>query len=76
MQNSMGCGKWVLAFLLPPLAVLDRGITAIILTTILTILGWIPGVIAAVVFNMKAAPGQNTTIIIQQGGSEQPRKDS
>lgn len=58
----MGCGKLILAFILPPLAVLDRGATAIIVTSLLTLLGWIPGIIAAFVYNSK--PPQ-TTVIIQ-----------
>tara|TARA_Y100000310_G_C19976081_1_gene487654 strand:- start:277 stop:438 length:162 start_codon:yes stop_codon:yes gene_type:complete len=36
--------------LLPPLAVLDKGLGAILLTTLLTFLGWIPGAIAAILF--------------------------
>jgi uncharacterized membrane protein YqaE (UPF0057 family) len=59
----MGCGKIVLAIIFPPLAVLDRGITAILVTTLLTILGWIPGVIAAIMYNSKP---QTVTIYHQQ----------
>jgi len=47
----MGCGRLILAFLLPPLAVLDKGCGAVIVVTLLTILGWIPGVIGAIVLN-------------------------
>ena len=47
----MGCGKVILCIIFPPLAVLDRGCGAIILTTILTVAGWVPGVIAAIIFN-------------------------
>lgn len=46
----MGCIRAILCLLLPPLAVLDKGCGAIIVTTILTIIGWIPGVIAAILF--------------------------
>lgn len=42
-----------MCLLLPPLAVLDRGCGAIVVTTILWLLGWIPGVIAAVLFNTR-----------------------
>jgi uncharacterized membrane protein YqaE (UPF0057 family) len=59
----MGCGKIVLAIIFPPLAVFDRGITAILVTTLLTILGWIPGVIAAIMYNSKQ---QTVTIYHQQ----------
>ena len=47
----MGCGKVILCIIFPPLAVLDSGCGAIILTTILTGAGWVPGAIAAIIFN-------------------------
>ena len=47
----MSCGRLVLAFLLPPLAVLDKGCGAIVLVSLLTLIGWIPGVIGAIVYN-------------------------
>lgn len=43
----------IISLLCPPLAVLDKGCGAIIITTILTLIGWIPGVIAAIIFNNK-----------------------
>ncbi len=45
----MGCGRLIVAILLPPLAVLDKGCGAIIVVTLLTIMGWIPGIIGAFV---------------------------
>lgn len=39
--------KLVLAVLLPPLAVWDKGCGTILMVTLLTVLFWIPGVIAA-----------------------------
>ena len=45
----MGCGRILLAILLPPLAVLDKGCGAILVVILLTIMGWIPGVIGALV---------------------------
>ena len=47
----MGCGRVILCILFPPLAVLDCGCGAIILTTILTCAGWVPGAIAAIIFS-------------------------
>ncbi|MCY2688603.1 MAG: YqaE/Pmp3 family membrane protein [Salinimicrobium sediminis] len=35
--------------LFPPLAVMDRGCGSILIVLILTLLGWIPGVIAALI---------------------------
>ncbi len=45
----MGLGRAVLCILLPPLAVLDQGCGAILLVTLLTLCGWVPGAIAALV---------------------------
>ena len=39
----------LLAIIFPPLAVYDRGIGSILLVLILTLCGWVPGVIAALV---------------------------
>jgi uncharacterized membrane protein YqaE (UPF0057 family) len=48
----MGCFRAIVCLLLPPLAVIDKGCGAILITTILTLIGWVPGVIAAVVFSL------------------------
>jgi len=45
----MGFWRVLLSILFPPLAVIDKGCGSIIIVTILTILGWIPGVIAALI---------------------------
>lgn len=58
----MGCGKLILAFVLPPLAVLDKGPMAILWTTIGTICLWVPGVILAFVYNLQQ---QAPTVIVQ-----------
>ena len=39
----------ILAIIFPPLAVLDKGCGSIIIVILLTIAGWIPGVIAALI---------------------------
>jgi len=39
----------ILAIIFPPLAVVDKGCGSFIIVFILTILGWIPGVIAALI---------------------------
>ena len=49
----MGCLRAIICIICPPLAVLDKGCGAILLTLILTCIGWVPGVIAAIVFNNK-----------------------
>jgi uncharacterized membrane protein YqaE (UPF0057 family) len=49
----MGILRAIICIIFPPLAVLDRGCGAILLVFILTCCGWIPGVIAAIVFNMR-----------------------
>ena len=47
----MGCMRALVCLILPPLAVLDRGCGTVIIVTALTILGYVPGVIAALVLN-------------------------
>ncbi len=39
--------KVLLCILLPPLAVIDKGCGSILLVTVLTLVGWVPGVIGA-----------------------------
>ncbi len=57
----MGFFRVLLCIIFPPLAVLDKGCGSILITTILTICGWIPGVIAALIINNK-----KETIIIEK----------
>ena len=49
----MGCGKVILCIIFPPLAVLDKGCGSVLLVTLLTVAGWVPGAIAAVIINNK-----------------------
>ena len=44
----------ILAIIFPPLAVFDQGCGSLLLVFILTCLGWIPGVIAALIILNKA----------------------
>jgi uncharacterized membrane protein YqaE (UPF0057 family) len=45
----MSLGRVLLCLFLPPLAVLDRGCGSILIVALLTCVGWVPGVIAAIV---------------------------
>ena len=45
----MSLGRVILSIILPPLAVLDKGCGSIIIVSILTLFGWIPGIIAALI---------------------------
>ncbi|QQR93860.1 YqaE/Pmp3 family membrane protein [bacterium] len=45
----MSLFRVILAIFFPPLAVFDKGCGSIVLVFILTALGWIPGVIGALV---------------------------
>jgi uncharacterized membrane protein YqaE (UPF0057 family) len=49
----MSCLRVLLCIIFPPLAVLDKGCGSIVITTILTLVGWVPGVIAALVINTR-----------------------
>lgn len=52
----MSCFRVLLSIIFPPLAVLDQGCGSIVLVTILTCFGWVPGVIAALVILNKSTP--------------------
>lgn len=45
----MGCGRALLCIILPPLAVLDKGCGSVVLVGVLTLAGWVPGVLAALI---------------------------
>lgn len=45
----MSVGRVILAIIFPPLAVIGRGCGSFLIVLILTCLGWVPGVIAALV---------------------------
>jgi uncharacterized membrane protein YqaE (UPF0057 family) len=45
----MSIGRVLLAILFPPLSVLDRGCGSVVIVAILTLAGWVPGVIGALV---------------------------
>ena len=53
----MGLGRALLCILFPPLAVLDRGCGTVLIVLALTIAGWIPGAIAALLINFMANQG-------------------
>lgn len=45
----MSIWRVILAIIFPPLAVLDKGCGSVLIVLILTLLGWIPGVLAALI---------------------------
>ena len=49
----MGCFRALLCILFPPLAVLDKGCGSVLLVLALTICGWVPGVIGAILICYK-----------------------
>ena len=51
----MGCGRAFLCIIFPPLAVIDRGCGTVLIVVALTLAGWVPGAIAALVLNYQAA---------------------
>lgn len=51
----MSIWRILVCLIFPPLAVLDRGCGAIAVTTLLTLVGWIPGVIAALLYASRPA---------------------
>ncbi len=55
----MSCSRAILCIILPPLAVLDRGCGTVLIVFALTLAGWVPGAIAALLLNYMAANQQN-----------------
>lgn len=49
----MGCFRVLVCIILPPLAVLDKGCGSVVIVALLTLAGWVPGVIGALVINNK-----------------------
>ena len=45
----MSVFRVILSIIFPPLAVLDKGCGSVLIVTLLTLAGWIPGVIGALV---------------------------
>jgi uncharacterized membrane protein YqaE (UPF0057 family) len=50
----MSLPRVILCILLPPLAVIDKGCGSILIVTLLTIAGWVPGVLAALIINSRS----------------------
>ena len=53
-QKKMSCLRVILAIVFPPLAVIDKGIGSFLIVFLLTVIGWVPGVIAALVILNKS----------------------
>ncbi|WP_086477933.1 MULTISPECIES: YqaE/Pmp3 family membrane protein [Arenibacter] len=45
----MGCFRVLLAIIFPPLSVIDKGCGSFIIVFLLTLCGWVPGVVAALI---------------------------
>lgn len=45
----MSCLQVILAFIFPPLAVISRGCGSVLIVLLLTLCGWVPGVLAALI---------------------------
>ncbi|MGB4415233.1 MAG: YqaE/Pmp3 family membrane protein [Paludibacter sp.] len=49
----MSFWRVLLCIIFPPLAILDKGCGSFIIVFLLTLCGWVPGVIAALIINNK-----------------------
>lgn len=49
----MSFWRVILCIIFPPLAVIDKGCGSILIILLLTLAGWIPGVIGALIINNK-----------------------
>ncbi len=50
----MSLFRVILAIIFPPLSVIDRGCGSVVIVFLLTLAGWVPGVIAALVILNKS----------------------
>ena len=50
----MSLGRVILCVILPPLAVIDKGCGSIIIISLLTLIGWVPGVLGALIILSRA----------------------
>ncbi len=48
-NTTMSLLRALLAIFFPPLAVIDRGCGSVLIVLLLTLCGWVPGVIAALI---------------------------
>ncbi len=55
----MSLFRALLCIVFPPLAVLDRGCGTVVIVTLLTLAGWAPGAIAALLLNYQAAQARH-----------------
>jgi len=52
-EPTLTFGRVLLCVFLPPFAVTDQGCGVVLLVWIATLFGWVPGMVAAVIFNMR-----------------------
>jgi uncharacterized membrane protein YqaE (UPF0057 family) len=55
----MSLFRAILCIIFPPLAVLDRGCGTLVIVTLLTLAGWVPGAIAALVLNYQVVAARH-----------------
>jgi uncharacterized membrane protein YqaE (UPF0057 family) len=51
--RPMSIWRVLLCIIFPPLAVIDKGCGSVLIVVLLTLAGWVPGVIGALVINKK-----------------------
>jgi len=56
----MSCGRALLCIIFPPLAVLDRGCGTTLIVLALTLAGWVPGALAALLLNYAAVENEKS----------------
>ncbi|HOI32667.1 MAG: YqaE/Pmp3 family membrane protein [Bacteroidales bacterium] len=49
----MSIWRVLLCIIFPPLAVIDKGCGSVVIVILLTLAGWVPGVIGALIINKK-----------------------
>jgi len=68
----MTCGQALLCIILPPLAVLDKGCGTVLIVALLTLFGWVPGAIAALVITSQQSQQPQVIYIQNPNGQAVP----
>jgi uncharacterized membrane protein YqaE (UPF0057 family) len=55
-NGNMGFWRAIVCVVMPPLAVIDKGCGSFLIVLCLTVLGWVPGIIGALVICTREVP--------------------
>ena len=74
--NRVGFIRTIICIIFPPLAVLDKGCGSVVLVTCLTIFGWVPGIIAALLICSVDEVARHNSGQMDSGGEKLAKDDT